>query len=137
MHVLKAELLLLSAARRCSTEVRSSSSSIVSTVWSTSCAGLPTLLHADGGDHVEMTLDPGADVVGFLRELSAQSLVVLLTNHLCLERRVAVGHQLPHLRPLVVDVLNTTTTSRQNAAEPTRPMGTLIGTLHCTGMLAC
>ena len=63
------------------------------------------LLHADGRDGIQVALYPLADHVGLLGELATQALVVLLSDHLLREEAVALGHQLPHIAPLVVDVL--------------------------------
>ncbi len=82
------------------------------------------LLHADGRDGVEVTLDPLPDHVGLLRELTAQSLVVLLTDHLLLQRRVALRHQLPHLLPLGRDVLQCNTQDQR--LKPTGRVGVVL-----------
>ena len=62
-------------------------------------------MYADRRNHVKMPFDPGTDVVGLLREVPAQSLVVLLTNHLGLQSGVAVRHQVAHFRPLSAEFL--------------------------------
>ena len=48
-------------------------------------------------DKHQVALDPLAHEVGFLRELSAQPLVVLLADHLRLQHRVPLRHQRLHL----------------------------------------
>ena len=64
-----------------------------------------TLLHANGSNSVQVPLDPLTNHVGFLCELPTKTLVVLLADHLLLQRGVALWYQLLHLRPLVSNIL--------------------------------
>jgi len=65
-------------------------------------------LHAGRGDGVQVTFDPLADDVRLLREGATQPFVVLLSHQLVAQHRIAVGHQLLHLVPLVRQILHGT-----------------------------
>ena len=67
------------------------------------------LLYSHWGNSIKVSLDPLSDHVGLGGKLSAQALVVLLTDHLCLQYCVSVRYQLTHFLPLVSNVLQKTT----------------------------
>lgn len=61
--------------------------------------------HSNSGNGIHLPLDPGSDGVGLLGELAPQVLIVLLLTQFRGQGAVALGYQLPHVRPFTVQLL--------------------------------